>query len=180
MKKNILVQTKRLQVRPYKKSDFLHCVAAQKQNPKAKDKIRICVAKNQKEFSKIVEEFHDHAQKSRIFVFGVFNRKTQEHLGQVDLFVINKQLKWLNLGYHFHEHQQGKGYATEASKVALSIAFKKLKFHRVEAGAEKKNKVSLRVAQKIGMKFEGKRRKFFPDNGGVDLEFYATNAIDFN
>lgn len=135
--------------------------------------------KNKKDFKKQVEEYKVLGKKGHMFVFGVFDQKTGEHLGGIDLFTFNRQLRWLNLGYHFHEQAQGKGYATEASKLALTVAFKKIKFHRVEAGTEKTNKAALRVAQKIGMRFEGIRKKFFAHNGGVDLHFFATNSIDW-
>jgi RimJ/RimL family protein N-acetyltransferase len=88
-------------------------------------------------------------------------------------------LKWGNLGYHIQNQYWGKGYATEACRRALQIAFQELGFHRVEAATELKNKASIQVAKNIGMLFEGKRVKYFPDNGGIDMVVYGANAIDY-
>lgn len=175
--------SKNLLVRPYRISDFRSCKEAlqsmREKYPKSKDWIRISGSESKRIFSKNVKEYGEWGSAGNQFVFGVFHRKTGEHLGEVSLFTINRQLNWLNLGYHFHEQFQGKGYATEASRLALTLAFKKIGAHRVEAGTQKNNKASIRVAKKLGMRFEGIRKKFFAYQGGVDMLFFATNAIEY-
>ena len=93
--------------------------------------------------------------------------------------MINSQLRWANLGYNIQNQYRNQGYATEASKLGLKIAFEVLNFHRLEAAAELRNKPSQKVALKAGLKREGVRKKFFPDNGGTDMVVFAQNAIDY-
>lgn len=170
-------------VRPYQYSDFSNCVAARKGRqlkvnefdsvvPPSKDKDKVSFTERVKRYRRLAREQHQ-------FVFGVFTKESGEFVGQVDLMVINKQLRWGNLGYQIHNQFWGKGYATEAAKLALKVAFRNLKFHRIEAGVEPRNTASLKVAKKVGLVLEGLRKKFFPDKGGIDLIFFGANAIDF-
>jgi RimJ/RimL family protein N-acetyltransferase len=102
-----------------------------------------------------------------------------DFIGQIDFFVINKQLRWANLGYNIHNQYRNQGYATEAAQLGLKIAFKDLNFHRIEAATELRNKPSQKVALKSGLLREGKRIKFLPDDGGIDMVVFGQNAIDY-
>ena len=118
------------------------------------------------------------AKKGRHFIFAAFNKKTGAFIGQIDIFTLNEQLRWGNIGYHIQNQFFGQGYATEAVRLGLRLAFRELGYHRLEAAMELDNKPSRRVAEKAGMTYEGIRRKFFPESGGIDMLVYASNAID--
>ena len=75
---------------------------------------------------------------------------------------------------------KAKGFATEAVKASLEIGFNQIEFHRIEAGCEQSNKASIKVAKRVGLIREGVRKKFFPQDGGLDMVFFAQNAFDFN
>ncbi|HEX4924134.1 MAG TPA: GNAT family N-acetyltransferase [Bdellovibrionales bacterium] len=95
------------------------------------------------------------------YVYGVFKRDTGECLGFVDLTVfMRKSVQWANLGYNISNQYWGQGYATEAAKAALEIAFKRLKLHRVEAAMELDHKASAKVARGAGLTREGVRKRF--------------------
>ena len=129
-------------------------------------------------FKERVQRYRSHGKDRHHFVFGVFDRISGNYVGQIDLFMINRQLLWGNIGYQVQNQYCGKGYATEGARLVLLAAFELLGFHRIEAAMELGNKASRKVAAKIGLKSEGKRKKNFPDNGGIDMTVYATNAID--
>jgi len=59
----------------------------------------------------------------------------------------------IDLGYRFLPTYWGKGLATEASKSILTYGFDILKLKKIIAIAMKENKASIRVMEKIGMKF---------------------------
>lgn len=118
-------------------------------------------------FKKRIKQFQARANRDELYVFGIFNKQTGQHVGVVDLFVIvRKDLHWANLGYSIHNNQWGQGYAKEAAKAAIQIGFKNLGLHRIEAAMELDHKVSQRVARRIGMRKEGIRRRFYPTTSG--------------
>lgn len=177
-------QTQRIELRPYKLTDFSRCRESNNLRlpliGKFDEKIPTPNSKNYVAYKKRIEWHRKHGKMKVHFIFAIFNIKNGEYIGQIDLFTINKQLAWANLGYHIQNQYWGKGYAQEACKLALKVAFNNLGFHRIEAAAEPLNKASIKVARKIGLEYEGKRKKFFPDNGGVDMVVFAANAIDYS
>ena len=58
------------------------------------------------------------------------------------------------IGFSFHPEHQGHGYATEASRELLRIAFEDHDLHRVYARLEPRNVASARVLEKLGMRRE--------------------------
>jgi [ribosomal protein S5]-alanine N-acetyltransferase len=94
-------------------------------------------------------------------------------------------LQAANLGYGIHNHLWGRGYATEASRAALDIAFRELGFHRVEASMIPANRASAGVARALGMRPEGVRKGYIyfsptraDGTGWTDLMAYSLNAED--
>ncbi|MDO9181402.1 MAG: GNAT family N-acetyltransferase [Bacteriovorax sp.] len=173
---------KRLILRPFKFSDFKSCQASDKNRLPILNKFDEPISLGKSDYQEFKEKIKRHRLrgKARIhFIFGIFDKKTGEHIGNLDLLTINQQIGWGNLGFHIQNQYYSKGYASEASRLALTIAFKYLNFHRIEAAMEMDNLASKKVAIKIGLKYEGVRKKFFPHKGGIDMRVYATNAIDY-
>ena len=69
------------------------------------------------------------------------------------------------LGYKIDKELQGRGYATQAVKRAIEIAFQVLHLHRVEANIMPRNIASIRVVEKCGMEREGYSRGYLEING---------------
>jgi RimJ/RimL family protein N-acetyltransferase len=63
------------------------------------------------------------------------------------------------LGFVFHPDHHGRGYATEAARAMLRLAFEGYGLHRVEGRAEPRNTASIRVLERIGMRREGLLRE---------------------
>lgn len=176
--------TRRLCFRPYLLTDYRGCVASHgrrlsKQNP-FDDGIRLATVADYEEYKKTLLELRGSAKDGGHFLFGLFLKKDMQHIGEISFFVINKQMKWANLGYQVNNQFWGKGFATEAAKAALQVGFDDLGFHRIEAGMQPENIASRRVVEKSGMHYEGVRRNFFFHSGGVDLHMFAQNKIEFH
>lgn len=78
----------------------------------------------------------------------------------------------IDLGYRFLPAYWGLGIATEASRAILTYGFDQLHLKKIIAIALKENKASIRVMEKIGMKFE----KFAPyELGSEDAIWYWCN-----
>ncbi|MDJ0719325.1 MAG: ribosomal protein S5-alanine N-acetyltransferase [Prochloraceae cyanobacterium] len=59
------------------------------------------------------------------------------------------------LGYSLAEAEQGKGYMTEALKVAIAYTFKDLNLHRIMAAYLPHNQRSGKLLKRLGFKVEG-------------------------
>lgn len=62
------------------------------------------------------------------------------------------------IGYVLNPEYSGRGYATEAAACVLRFGFDVVGLHRIEAKFIKGNDASLRVMEKLGMRFEGYRK----------------------
>lgn len=62
----------------------------------------------------------------------------------------------IDLGYRFFRKEWNKGYASEAALACLNYGHQTLKMDKIIARAEGKNKPSIRVMQKIGMRLSSK------------------------
>jgi len=115
------------------------------------------------------------AKKDVLYVFGVFDRKTNEHLGTVDIFIQTRfDLQIGNLGYAIHNQYAGAGVASEASTLAMDVAFSQLRLHCLEAGISPQNIASIKVAEKIGLNRICLRKKFhFDGSKWQDMLIYA-------
>jgi ribosomal-protein-alanine N-acetyltransferase len=113
------------------------------------------------------------------FSLGVFAGR--ELVGKVSLMNISRGLDQMGyLGYRIYNPHWGKGYGYEAAKAMIDIAFTDLGLHRVEAGVEPMNVRSIRLARKLGLRLEGrKRRAVYLRDGWRDLLAYAACCEDY-
>jgi len=59
------------------------------------------------------------------------------------------------IGWILAPHAQGHGYATEAARLLLALAFDELGLHRVQAELDPRNTASVRMCERLGMRHEG-------------------------
>jgi ribosomal-protein-alanine N-acetyltransferase len=89
--------------------------------------------------------------------YAVVEKQTQEVLGYCGLFYfpdINGQPE-VEIGYRLARSAWGQGYATEAARAVRDYAFYTLGRKRLIAMIDPANVASIRVAQKLGMHYEG-------------------------
>lgn len=166
----IKIQTPRLVIRPLEFSDYeswlkaytgrmpkRHKYDGGPHDPKETPK---------KWFVKLVKKHRKIASEDKVYVFGVFHKKTKEHIGSLDLATIQRyNMNWANLGYAVHNTHQGKGYAKEFVSAGIrTIGYQKLGYKRIEAAINLDNKFSIKLAKSVGMKKECIRPQFFFEN----------------
>jgi len=84
------------------------------------------------------------------------------------------------LGYMGFLPHARQGYMTEGMALALDVAFRKLRLHRVEVNIQPTNARSLALAQRIGFTREGFSRRYVKIAGRWrDHERYAILAEDW-
>lgn len=64
------------------------------------------------------------------------------------------------LGYYGFTPLAGDGYMTEGLTLALDVAFRKLKLHRVEVNVQPTNRRSMALVERVGFTREGFSRRY--------------------
>jgi len=78
-------------------------------------------------------------------------------IGACDLSLVESHV--VDLGYMLDAEQWGKGYATEIALALVDAAFLDLRAQRVISTVDVNNAASIRVLEKIGMRWEAVYRK---------------------
>jgi RimJ/RimL family protein N-acetyltransferase len=81
---------------------------------------------------------------------------TGQFVGDVALFWRSREHLGGEIGYMMHPGFGGHGYATEAARVLLRLAFEDLGLHRVYARVDERNEPSARLARRLGMRQEAR------------------------
>jgi len=80
--------------------------------------------------------------------------ETGRLIGDAVLFFRSREHAGGELGYVFHPDVAGQGYATEAARAMLDLAFGQLGLHRVIARLDSRNEPSAKLAARLGMRRE--------------------------
>lgn len=176
-------RSERLELRAYRPSDYHawregHLGRKPKQNRFDENTAKPAML-NRAFFRKKIREHRAGAAKQFSYTFGIFDRRTGKVIGFIGYYLINRGLRWANLGYSVHNQHWGNGYGPEATRLCLELGFGPLNFHRIEASCEPGNRPSAKTALRGGLKPEGRRKKFFSRDGGIDMLVFAQNQIDY-
>lgn len=83
-------------------------------------------------------------------------------------------LQSAQIGYWVSEHAAGRGIAPTAVALAIDYLFDVLRLHRVEICIRPENTASLRVVEKLGLRYEGRRDAYIHIDGAWrDHECYV-------
>ena len=117
-------------------------------------------------------------QRESYFSFAIFEKKTGALVGTLSAMHIERRLSQTAfLGYGIYNRYWGKGYGKEAVTGMLKIAFTQLKLHRMEAGIEPRNRRSILLARRLGLRKEGlKKRTLFLRGEWQDLLMYSVTC----
>ncbi len=116
------------------------------------------------------------------FDFAVVEAATREVVGCAGLnFVMKDRVhSRASIGYWIRSDRTGRGYATEATVLLLVFAFGSLGLERVEIRVAPRNARSLRIPEKLGVRYEGTARASERVRGRfLDHRVYALTAGDF-
>ena len=96
---------------------------------------------------------YDHFEKYDRGRWAVVDRSSDEVLGWCGL-KFHADTGDNDIGYRLFRKQWNKGYATEASHLALQYGFRRLGLDSIIARAVKENVASIKVMQKLGLEYE--------------------------
>jgi ribosomal-protein-alanine N-acetyltransferase len=95
-------------------------------------------------------------------------------VGSLGCFWASRKDRCMELGYWVAEPYWGQGVAVEAARALLGHVFATYKVERVQAHYIEGNRASGRVLEKLGLAFEGVRRRALFHRGRFwDLHHYA-------
>ena len=109
------------------------------------------------------------------YAFGIFEATTAPLVGRVALSTVVRGA-WHNatLGYFVSRDRGGRGFGTEAVRLAVDFGFNEGRLHRVQAGVMPRNEASARVLKRNGFRSEGFSPRYLNINGvWEDHDLYA-------
>lgn len=101
-------------------------------------------------------------------------------VGQVSLVQLEKGSTW-SLAFWTHPDCWGQGYATEIARCVVECAFRELSATKVWAAAAIWNKGSVRVLEKLGMKYLGENKEGYRiDDEPIPTKEFVLNRVEFD
>jgi RimJ/RimL family protein N-acetyltransferase len=99
-------------------------------------------------------------------VLAIEDKSSGRHIGNVSLQSIHPIYRSAELAILLGEStSHGKGVGTESCRLIVEHGFMRLNLHRIHCGTFAGNAGMIRIAQKLGMKEEGRRREAAFKNG---------------
>lgn len=97
-------------------------------------------------------------QQGNLFLLSLWEKASGSYLGETYLANPDWHVPSIELGYFLVKTATGQGYASEAGRAVLRIAFDLLKISRVDLQCRADNLPSQRVAERLGFRLEGCQR----------------------
>jgi RimJ/RimL family protein N-acetyltransferase len=105
-----------------------------------------------------------HQQAHGFSIFTVELLDSGEVIGDSGLLLFQWEGPEVEVGWRLGRRFWGQGYATEAGRAALAFAFDELGLERVVAVAHHENAASIRVMEKLGMRYEDRVTAYGKDS----------------
>jgi RimJ/RimL family protein N-acetyltransferase len=152
MVRSLQLQTERLLLRPYRRSDIKSLVALIGAREVAATTLRIPHPYTENDAQVLLGQIAKDKTQTR---FGIFLRDSKDLCGGIGLN-LEVQHDRAEMGYWIGVPYWGRGIATEAAGEVVRYGFEELGLHRIFANCYVGNPASQRVLEKLGMKYEGR------------------------
>jgi RimJ/RimL family protein N-acetyltransferase len=110
---------------------------------------------NEQHAETIVRQLAANWTTRNCFFIGVFEKGTDEWVGQVYVGPTNWELPEFTIGYVADVNHEGKGYISEAVRRVLEMLFQDMGAHRVTSDCHEDNARSVRLLERSGFRREG-------------------------
>ena len=157
------IETKRLYLRPYRAGDGPMYFAAGQRNrdhlAEFESRNVLLELKDEEHAEAIVRELAAIWKTRECFFIGIFEKETDEWVGQVYVGPANWDLPEFTIGFVADVNYEGRGYISEAVKGVLEMLFDDLGAHRVKSDCSENNDRSWRLLERCGFLREGHLRE---------------------
>ena len=130
-----------------------------------------------------MEAYYNSLQdNNRNVVLGIIDKTTNRHIGNVAL----QQINWVSKNAEFaillgDKEFWGKGMGEEAAILIVTYGFERLNLHRIYCGTIQGNEGMKKLAKKLFMTEEGRRREAIFKNGKyLDIIEYGVLKEEFD
>ena len=96
---------------------------------------------------------YDQYEKYGVGRLAVIDKETSAFLGWCGLKFSEDKNEY-DIGFRFHKKYWNKGFATETAKKCLEYGFNELQIEKIVGRARKENTGSVKVLEKLGMRFK--------------------------
>jgi RimJ/RimL family protein N-acetyltransferase len=126
-----------------------------------------------------LEYAYKEEKEHRGFHISIFLERSGELIGGVGL-MLKAIPDHAEIGYWIRSDQAGKGYASQASFLIMEHGFRALELRRIYLTCDVANRASRRVAEKLGMRKEGRLKDYLECLGrATDHFLYAILRDEF-
>lgn len=110
---------------------------------------------------------YDQYRKYGVGRLAVIDKQTNKFIGWCGLKYCPDRNEY-DIGFRFFKEYWNQGFATETAKECIEFGFETIKMKEIVGRAMKENKASVKVLEKIGMKFKG------------DINFEGQEGVIYN
>lgn len=167
---SVSIETPRLRLRMFSLDD-LDNLAALFSDPEVMRYVADGKPAGRDEADKALRSIIKHWSREGFGRWAIEDRETREFVGFGGL---RSLFGTPEIVYHFARAHWGKGLATEMGRASLKYGFEERRFERIVALAKPGNAASIRVMEKLGMRFE-KNAHYY----SVDVVQYTITAEEF-
>jgi RimJ/RimL family protein N-acetyltransferase len=168
------IETERLRLRSFAREDLddLHAIQSRPEvtrylywDVRSREEVEPCLARY---IAAVAIEGED-----QMISLAVESREGGPLLGYVTIWQRATRHRQVEIGFVFHPDAQGHGYATEAARELLVLAFERLGAHRVFGRTDARNDGSANLMRRLGMRQEAHFREaeVFKGEWGDELVF---------
>jgi len=108
--------------------------------------------------------------------YGIFRSRGDAYLGQLGID-LRPAIQSAELGYWVRSRAAGRGVITRASSLLMAYAFEAFALRRMALTCDVKNRASRRVAEKLGMRREGRIKAYLLDPAGRQRDHYLFGIL---
>ena len=166
------VLTERLRLRPFTRGDVEAVYAYRRREDVARYLFDVALSREecamavQQRIGQVALEANDDK-----IILAVDELATGQLIGEVSLIWRSVEARQCEIGWIFNPERHGKGFATEAARALLDLAFGPGDMHRVMARCDARNLASSRLMERLGMRREAHFREHSIVKGEWDEEF---------
>ena len=176
---NLILETPRLILRPFEKSDAEAFFELEK-NPNVHKYLWQNPTQNIEETIKTIEYVLKQYEERGIGRFSTILKETGELIGWTGIKFINDHIEngntnFYDYGYRLGEQFWNKGYASEATKAWFDYGFNQMKIEKMNAYTHGENGASNHILEKHGMQF----MEDYPDKEGVIWKWWQLESTKY-